>query len=102
IPHTVVGVMGPDFAYPSREYQIYTPLTFDPEELVTRANYSFLAVARLKPGVSLEQARAELEIISAQLGREHRQNADIGSLVVPMLDDAVSTVRRPLLILLAA
>src|SRR5262249_18705606 len=37
VPHTVVGVMGPDFAYPSREYQIYTPLTFDPEELVSRA-----------------------------------------------------------------
>src|SRR6185436_8690214 len=46
VAHTVVGVMREDFAYPSREYQIYVPLTFDPAELVTRTNYSYLAVAR--------------------------------------------------------
>ena len=102
VPYTVVGVMGTEFAYPSREYQIYTPLTFDPDELVARSNYSYLSIARLKPGVTLEQARAEMDIISTQLGREYRQNADIGTLVAPMLEDAVSTVRTPLFILLAA
>jgi putative ABC transport system permease protein len=102
-PYTVVGVMGPDFAYPSREYQIYHPLTFDPQELVNRANYSYLSVARLKPGVTLEQARAEMDLISAQLAKEHpRENTGIGTLVVPMLQDAVATVRTPLYVLFAA
>jgi putative ABC transport system permease protein len=102
-PYTVVGVTGPDFAYPSREYQIYTPLTFDPEELVNRMNYSYLSVARLKSGVTLEQARAEMDVVSAQLAREHpRENDGIGALVVPMLEDGVETVRTPLYVLFAA
>ena len=103
VPHTVVGVMGADFAFPSRDYQIWKPLTFDPEELVTRINYSYLAVARLKQGVTLEQARADMNVVSAQIEREHPQeNEGIGAGVEPMLADIVSPVRTPLWILLAA
>ena len=103
VPHTVVGVMGSDFAFPSREYQIWTPLTFDPNELINRQNYSYLAVARLKPGVTLQQASAEVSLISAQLEREHpKENTGIGAIVAPMHGDTVATVRMPLFILLAA
>lgn len=102
-PHTVVGVMGPDFAFPSRDYQIWTPLTFDPNELINRQNYSYLAVARLKPGVTIEQARAEIDVIAVQIAIEHpKENTGIGALVAPMHDDTVATVRTPLYILLAA
>ena len=102
-PHTVVGVMRPDFAYPTREFQIYTPLTFDPMDLVDRLNYSYLAVARLKPGVTVEQARGETSMIAAQLEREFpKTNEGIGAEVAPMLADTVTAVRRPLYILLAA
>ena len=86
VPYTVVGVMRADFAFPTRDYQIYTPLTFDPQELVNRMNYSYLSVARLKPGVSIEQAQAEMDVLSAQIEREHPQENDgIGADVVPML-----------------
>jgi len=103
VPHTVVGVMGPDFAFPSRDYQIWTPLTFDPQELVNRQNYSYLAVARLKPGVTLQQASAEMDLIAAQIAREHpKENGGIGAAVAPMLADTVSAVRTPLYLLLAA
>jgi len=102
VPHTVVGVMRPDFAYPSREFQIYTPLTFDPQELVNRLNYSYLAVARLKPRVTVEQARAEISTIAAQLEREYPIQEGIGVEVVSMLADTVTPVRKPLYILLAA
>jgi len=103
VPFTVVGVMREDFAYPTREYQIYVPLTFDPQELVDRTNYSYLSVARLKPGVTVKQAQAELNVISADIEREHpKQNEGIGAEVAPMLTDTVSTVRTPLYILLAA
>jgi putative ABC transport system permease protein len=95
--------MREDFAYPSREYQIYVPLTFDPQELVERTNYSYLAVARLRPGVTAQQAQAELDIISAEIEREYpRQNEGIGAEVAPMLHDTVSGVRTPLYVLLAA
>jgi putative ABC transport system permease protein len=103
VPHTVVGVMGPDFAFPSRDYQIWTPLTFDPGELVTRLNYSYLAVARLKPGVSLAQARSEMDVIAAQIVRDHPKEAQgIGVAIAPMLADTIAPVRTPLYILLAA
>jgi putative ABC transport system permease protein len=102
-PFTVVGVMREDFAYPTREYQIYVPLTFDPQELVARTNYSYLSVARLKAGVTAQQAQAELDVISADLEREHpKQNDGIGAEVAPMLTDTVSTVRKSLYMLLAA
>jgi len=103
VPHTVVGVMGPEFAFPSRDYQIWTPLTFDPQELVTRQNYSYLAIARLAPGVTIDQARAEMDVIAAQIAGEHPASATgIGVEVVPMLSDTVAAVRAPLYVLLAA
>ena len=103
VPHTVVGVMGPEFAFPSRDYQIWTPLTFDPQELVTRQNYSYLAIARLAPGVTIDQARAEMDVIAAQIAGEHPAAATgIGVEVVPMLSDTVAAVRAPLYVLLAA
>ena len=103
VPHTVVGVMGSDFAFPSRDYQIWTPLTFDPEELNTRQNYSYIAVARLKRGVTLQQARAEMIVLAAQIAGEHpKEAAGIGVEVAPMLDDTVAPVRTPLFVLLAA
>jgi len=103
VPHVVVGVMRRDFAFPTREFVIYTPLTFDPQELVNRMNYSYLAVARLRPGVSIGQAQAEASLLAAQMEREHpKENEGIGAEVAPMLDDTVATVRTPLYILLAA
>jgi putative ABC transport system permease protein len=100
--YTVVGVMGPDFAFPSRDYQIWAPHTFDPNELVTRAAYNYVAVARLKPGVSVEQANADLAAMMSQLEREFPQQVGIGAVAVPVLADTVAAVRMPLYILLAA
>jgi putative ABC transport system permease protein len=102
-PHVVVGVMREDFVYPSRDYQIYVPLTFDPQELVNRMSYSYLAVARLRPDRSVGDAQAELAVLSRQIEQEHpRENEGIGAEVVPMLDDTVSAVRTPLYVLLGA
>ena len=103
MPFTVVGVMGPDFAFPSRDYQLWTPHTFDPTELITRANYSYLAVARLAPSVTVEQANADLSAMMRQLEREYpKANTGVGAFAVPVLDDTVASVRTPLYLLLAA
>jgi putative ABC transport system permease protein len=101
--YTVVGVMGPDFAFPSRDYQIWAPHTFDPAELVTRASYSYIAVARLKAGVTLAQANADLAAIMLPLEREFpKSNAGVGAVAVPVLADTIAAVKTPLYILLAA
>jgi putative ABC transport system permease protein len=103
VPHTVVGVMREDFAFPTRAYQIYVPLTFDPQELTNRTDYSFFSVARLKPGVTAQEAQAEMDLLSAQLEHDHpRENEGIGAEVAPVLNDTVSRVRTPLYVLLAA
>jgi putative ABC transport system permease protein len=102
-PTTVVGVMGPDFQYPSREFQIWRPLTINPADYPARAPFSFLAVARLKPGVSLAAARAAMTVVAARLEQQYPdKNRGIGVLVEPLLSDTVAGVKRPLYVLLAA
>ena len=101
-PHEIVGIMPAAFAYPSREFEIWVPLTVNPEEYVTRLGYNFLSIGRLRPGVSLTAAQAEMDGIARQLATEFATpNRDIGVLVQPMRADLVRDVRRPLLLLMA-
>lgn len=68
-PHTLIGVMPPGFAFPDRA-EMWTPMGYfgKPEQ---RGSHSFPGWARLKPGVSLDIARAEVATIAARLAREH-------------------------------
>jgi putative ABC transport system permease protein len=103
IPHTVVGVMGRDFQYPSREYQIWTPLTINPAEMTRQVRGSnSLAVARLKRGVTVEEAQTELSAIAARMFAADPQNPLPGVLVVPMHADLLANVRTALSVMLGA
>ncbi len=66
-PHTVVGVMPPEFQFPSREFQIWNTLGAANiealQQMENRQLRIFGAVAHLKPGVSLVQAQAEMDTI---------------------------------------
>ena len=100
--HEIVGVMPPSFAYPSRDFQIWVPLTVNPDEYVTRLGYNFISVGRLRPGVTLAAAQSDMDAIAGQLAGEFpAANRDVGFLVQPMGADLVRDVRRPLLLLLA-
>jgi putative ABC transport system permease protein len=102
-PHEVVGVMRPEFQYPSREFELWTPLYFPPAVIRERLDYSYLSVARLGPGVSLEQARAQMETIARNLARRYPQtNKDVGVYVEPMLSSLTGSVTRVLWVLLGA
>jgi putative ABC transport system permease protein len=98
VPHTVVGVMGPDFQYPGREFQIWTPLIVDPRILSRRSpGYDWLAVARLKQGVNLSQAQAEMDGIAKRLANAYpTTNPQTGVLVEPLLESTVGTARPAL------
>jgi putative ABC transport system permease protein len=101
--HTVVGVMGPEFRYPGREFELWTPLTIDPEDYRTRLGYNFLSIGRLESGVGLEQAQAGMHAIASRLAQQYPEtDAGVDVIVAPMLEDAVSSVRTPLYVLLAA
>ena len=103
LPYTVVGVMSPEFQYPTRDVQIWTPLTINPADFQTRTGYSHLTVARLKPGVTLEQAQTEVNVISTRLAQEHpKSNKDMRFSVTPLRRDIAHVARKPLIVLLGA
>ena len=109
-PYTVVGVMPAGTAHPGNEYQplaygedvdAWWPFSFvgDPAQ---RGSHYLEGIGRLKKGVTLEQARAEMNALMAQLAREH--GGDIGwqVLVIPLDSEIVGSSRRLLLVLLGA
>jgi putative ABC transport system permease protein len=102
-PYQVVGVMGADFQYPDRDFELWTPLYIPPNQLRERGDYSYLSVARLKAGVTLDQARAHMSVLAANLARDYPwANRNSGVIVEPMLTDMTSSVHDALLLLLAA
>ncbi len=101
-PYTVVGIMGPKIDYPSYG-QLWTPLAWTPKEAAVRGEHHSIVVARLKPGVELKQAQAEMTTISDRLARQYPEDdKDWGAVVVPLHEDRVSDVRPSLLVLLGA
>jgi putative ABC transport system permease protein len=101
--HTVIGVMPPDFAFPSADAQFWIPAAFNQEFRGNRFEFFLLAAARLKPGVSAEQAQAQLDTvmdrIRLQFPRE-TQSARAG--VMPMQALLVDGVRTRLFTLMGA
>jgi putative ABC transport system permease protein len=99
----VIGIMPPEFHYPSRDYELWAPLYYPPEQLRDRSDLSYVSVARLRPGVTIEQARAKMNAIAASLSREYpKTNRDLGVYVEPLLGDITETVRPAIWLLLAA
>ena len=101
--YTVVGVMPPDFFFPEREGELWTPWAMEPEEAGGRGDHYVRVVARLKSGVTMEGANAEVEAIAARLSNEYpRTNEGLGFLVSSFHQDYVGNLRTPILILFAA
>jgi predicted permease len=101
-PSTIVGVMPRGFALPKYNADVWTPLPIVRSKDWDGGRY-LTVVARLKPGVTLQQAQADLHSVANQIASE-RPRADEGwsAEAVPMLEDATENVRLPLLVLLAA
>jgi putative ABC transport system permease protein len=100
---TVVGVMGPDFQYPGREFQIWVPLTINPRELTRQEpGNNFVSIARLKPGVTVAQAQSEMNTIAARLASTVPWNEGVGVDVVPTHADLLANVGTALYVMLGA
>lgn len=102
-PYTVVGVMAPRFIYPMWEEKLWIPLTWSDKERAVRGEHHSTVLARLKRGVDIKQAQAEMSTISDRLARQYPEdNKDWGAVVVPLREDIVGDVRPALLVLLGA
>ena len=79
------------------------PLAWTAEEQATRNNHNYLGIAKLKPGVDVARAQADMTAISKRLEAQYPDdNKDWGALVRPLQDDMIGDVRTSLLVLLGA
>ncbi|HEY2013118.1 MAG TPA: ABC transporter permease [Bryobacteraceae bacterium] len=98
----IVGVMPTGFALPAQPADIFIPMQIDPA-LAPRGGRNYRTVARLKPGVTLAAAQADMQSVAAQLAQERPDiNFRWSASVVPLLEQTVGDSRTTLLVLLGA
>ena len=99
---TVIGVMPQNFGFPQSSIELWKPLALDLSQY--QRGTSFLqSVARLKPGVSDQQAQTEAMAIAKQIERENSATErDIGFKLVSAREEFVGDIERPLWILFGA
>jgi putative ABC transport system permease protein len=101
LPTTIVGIAPAtlDLLSPG---DLYTPLTIDPAKEM-RLSHAIFVVGRLKPGVSVQQAQAEMNTISDRMKQQYPELRDWGVTLVSMFDALISPqLKTGLLVLLAA
>jgi predicted permease len=102
-PHVVVGVMPRSFYFPRRNTQLWTPLRLNRNDVnYNRRNYYLYGIARLKDGVSVDDARNQLRLVASQLERQYPENARSGATVVDLRSDVSSQIRLLLIALFGA
>jgi predicted permease len=104
-PYAVTGVMPPAFTFPSPRVDVYVPFSTIPDDAIPRIRpVRILEVAaRLKPGVTVDQGRAEMQTIVGALARQYPENASYDDVtMVPLQDALTGKIRAGLLVLLGA
>jgi putative ABC transport system permease protein len=102
--YTVIGVMPSSFEFPIQPEQVelWTPLT-QPEDLAQLRGAHYLdVVGRIKPSVSLTEARADLEVIASRIAQQYPKLVSGKTTVVPLQQDLVGQARPYLLVLAGA
>jgi putative ABC transport system permease protein len=114
VNYKVVAVMPPNFNFPTKDVMtdggeglprpvdLWVPLALGPNDWKARGSRYLFAVGRLKPGVTLEQAQADLALTAQRLSQEHAQVKDWFAKVIPMQEQAVGSIKLALLVLFGA
>ncbi len=104
-PYTVVGVIPPGFTFYGPQRDVYTPIGqwADKNFRDRRVDVSSHGVGRLRTGVTLAAARAEMDAIARDLAAQYPDaNKNVGITILPMKEDIVGNVQPFLLVLLGA
>ena len=99
-PFVIVGVMPSGFDFPTRDTEFWVPARFTPAMLADRTDTYLDVVARLKDGASLEDARAEMRLVTARLAAAYPKENAQTSATVELLRNQVSQRSRTMLITL--
>jgi predicted permease len=113
--YEVIGVLPKSFSIPREvmptldgtdQADIMIPLPFAADAAETRGHEDYNIMAKLRPGVTLQQARAEMDTITARLRQSHPEvypaNGGLTFVILPLLEQVVGNVRHTLWLLLAA
>ena len=102
-PCTVIGVMPANTSFDRTWEQLWRPLAFEPRDM-TRDYHWMVSYARLKPGVTIEMARAEMNAIGARIAQAYPESNKGWGVTVDRFEDRIvgDQLRRALLVLLAA
>jgi putative ABC transport system permease protein len=103
---TIIGVMPPEFQYPTREFKLWTTfglaIAKAPQQAENRQLRIFRAVGHLKPGVSVAQAQAEMDLISQRLQQQYPDtNTNAQITLTTLYQRIVGDVETALWVLLA-
>ncbi len=100
----VVGVMPQDFFFQDRKNSDYwVPMAFTPEQWARRQTHFLTVVARLKTGVTAQQAQKDMERVATDLQRQYPEsNAKVGAVVVPIQKEYAGAAGSGLLVLQVA
>ncbi|MPY88421.1 MAG: FtsX-like permease family protein [Luteitalea sp.] len=102
-PYTVVGIMPATFQFLESYVGLWVPAAFSSEELAISDSHYLTVVARLKPGVSVARAQANIEAINARIARDRPAEArGLRAHILPLAEQVSGDARRPLLLLLTA
>ncbi len=110
-PRTVVGILPREFRLSHEvipviggidKAEVFMPLPMDAKEELDYGPEDYNVLARLKPGVTMQQAQADISIIAARLREEKHRDRTFTISVVPLMEQVVGDVRGAVLILLGA
>ncbi len=102
-PYTIIGVMPGGFYFPDRDALLWTAMRFSPEDFSDRTNLYIYGLGKLKRGVSLEQASAEMRLVGAEMQRAYpKELTDVGFSLQRLHDTISPQARTALYLLLAA
>jgi len=103
VKHEVVGVAPPSFVLLDRQIDYWVPMQFTPEQAAVRGNHFLNVVARLRPGVSVEAADAEMRAIARRLGEQYPDTErNHGAVVVPIREQVLGNTRVQVVALMTA
>jgi predicted permease len=98
--YEIVGVMPAGFYPTQRDYpDLWTPHWANQGEKNDRVSWGLTTVARLKPGVTWEQAQTELDVVSARLSKDHPSDEETYAVVVPVDSQLIGSSWKLLLLL---
>ena len=100
--YTIVGVMPDGFRFAGLDADVWLPMAFEPWELENRGGHNYQAIGRLKPGVTLAAARAEMKGITERLSQQFELSRGWSVTMLPLQEQLVRGSERPLYVLFGA